>query len=104
MHHGIAQSIERDHAEVERRSVRSSILLFGITIFLSAFLLFQVQLIVGKYLLPWFGGTAAVWTTSLLFFQMLLFAGYCYAHWLVTRNAAGRQAWIHGTLLLSSLA
>jgi hypothetical protein len=78
-------------------------LLFGITTFLSAFLLFQVQLIVGKYLLPWFGGTAAVWTTSLLFFQTLLFAGYCYAHWLVTRNPARRQAWIHAAVLLGSM-
>ncbi|HKF20045.1 MAG TPA: fused MFS/spermidine synthase [Candidatus Angelobacter sp.] len=104
MDHGIAQTLDRDHADPAPRSVGSSVLPFGITIFVSAFLLFQVQLIVGKYLLPWFGGTAAVWTTSLLFFQTLLFAGYCYAHWLVTRNAAGRQAWIHGTLLLSSLA
>ncbi len=51
-------------------------LLFGVTSFLSAFLLFQVQLIVSKHILPWFGGTAAVWTTSLLVFQVLLLAGY----------------------------
>ncbi len=75
---------------------------FGVTIFVSAFLLFQVQLILGKYLLPWFGGTAAVWTTSLVFFQLLLFAGYGYAHWLVTRISARAQALIHLVLLLGA--
>ena len=53
---------------------------FGLTIFLSAFLLFWVQLLLGKYILPWFGGTPAVWTTCMLFFQVLLLGGYIYAH------------------------
>src|SRR4051812_37177945 len=53
---------------------------FAATIFVSAFLLFQVQPLVSKYILPWFGGTAAVWTTCMLFFQTLLFFGYAYAH------------------------
>jgi spermidine synthase len=53
---------------------------FGLAIFISAFLLFQVQLLLGKFLLPWFGGTSAIWTTCLLFFQLLLLAGYVYAH------------------------
>ena len=52
----------------------------GTTIFLGAFLLFQVQLIMGKYILPWFGGTPSVWTSCMLVFQILLLAGYCYAH------------------------
>ena len=54
------------------------VLLYALTIFLSAFLLFQVQPLIGKYILPWFGGTAATWTTCLLFFQVLLLAGYAY--------------------------
>ena len=52
---------------------------FGIAIFTSAFLLFQVQLLLGKFLLPWFGGTSAIWATCLLFFQVLLLGGYVYA-------------------------
>src|SRR5580692_8094280 len=61
---------------------RSAILAaaYAFTIFLSAFLLFQVQPLIGKFILPWFGGTPAVWTTCLLFFQTVLFAGYAYAH------------------------
>jgi hypothetical protein len=50
--------------------------IFGIAIFTSAFLLFQVQLLLGKFLLPWFGGTSAIWATCLLFFQVLLLGGY----------------------------
>jgi spermidine synthase len=57
-------------------------MLLGLTIFLSAFLLFQVQLIVAKHLLPWFGGSPTVWTTCQLFFQTSLLAGYAYAYWL----------------------
>ncbi len=77
--------------------------LYAAAIFLSAFLLFQVQPIMGKFILPWFGGTPAVWTTCMLFFQMLLMAGYCYAHlslrWLRPRV----QALVHLTLLLVML-
>ena len=76
--------------------------LFGATIFLSSFLLFQVQPILAKQILPWFGGSAAVWTTSLLFFQAVLFLGYGYAH-LLRRLTPERQRLIHGCLLLSSL-
>jgi hypothetical protein len=67
-------------------------LIYGITIFTSAFLLFQIQPMISKAILPWFGGTPAVWTTCLLFFQSILFAGYAYAHfsntWLSRRNQA----------------
>ena len=66
---------------------------FAATIFVSAFLLFQVQPLVSKYILPWFGGTPAVWTTCMLFFQTLLFGGYAYAHfsqsWLRPKHASG---------------
>jgi hypothetical protein len=73
--------------------------LYALAIFLSAFLLFQVQPIVGRHLLPWFGGTPAVWTTCLLFFQTLLFAGYLYADRL-SRLSPRRQRRIHTPLLV----
>lgn len=76
---------------------------YALTIFLSAFLLFQVQPLVSKYILPWFGGSPAVWTTCMLFFQALLFAGYAYAHlsreWLSPR----RQALLHIVVLIVAL-
>src|ERR1039457_473858 len=77
---------------------------FPVTIALSAFLLFQVQPIMGRYVLPWFGGGPAVWTNCLLFFQALLLAGYAYAHWLGSGPACRRQAALHITLLAASLA
>ncbi len=78
--------------------------LFPVTIFLSAFLLFQVQPMIGRYILPWFGGGPAVWTTCLLFFQACLLAGYAYAHWLGSLANVRVQAGVHIGLLLASLA
>ena len=78
--------------------------LYAITIFLSAFLLFQVQPLIAKIILPWFGGTAAVWTAAMLFFQVSLLAGYAYAHFLIGRLNAKKQMQVHGGLLLISLA
>lgn len=72
---------------------------YAFTLFTSAFLLFGVQPLVGKFALPWFGGTPAVWTTCMLFFQAALLAGYAYAHGLVTRFPPRRQALIHLSLL-----
>ena len=79
-------------------------MLAGATIFAGSFLLFQIQPILAKQILPWFGGSAAVWTTCLLFFQGVLFLGYLYAHLLLTRVPAERQKWVHGALMLVSLA
>ena len=76
---------------------------FAITIFVSAFLLFQVQPLIAKQILPWFGGSAAVWTTCMLFFQMALLLGYAYAHWATTSLSPKRQATVHVTLLCISL-
>jgi hypothetical protein len=80
------------------------LLLFALTTFTSAFLLFQVQPLLSKRLLPWFGGSPAVWTTCVLFFQTVLFAGYAYAHlsehWLPRRV----QAIVHLLLLGGSIA
>ena len=53
---------------------------YCLTILVGAFLLFQVQPLIGKYILPWFGGGPAIWTTCLLFFQSLLLLGYAFAH------------------------
>jgi hypothetical protein len=78
-------------------------MLFGLVVFLSAFLLFQLQLIVAKHLLPWFGGTPSVWTTSQMFFQVLLLAGYAYAHVLTRRGSNKTQYLIHVTVLGSAL-
>lgn len=75
-------------------------LLFAATIFLGAFLLFQVQPLVGRFLLPWFGGSPEVWTTCMLFFQVFLLAGYAYAH-LLTRI---RQTKLHSVIHIGLLA
>jgi hypothetical protein len=76
---------------------------FPLTIFLSAFLLFQVQPLIGRYILPWFGGGPAVWTTCMLFFQTLLLAGYAYAHGIGSLKNTRRQTTIHVALLAGSL-
>ena len=77
--------------------------LFALTIFTSAFLLFLVQPVIAKQILPWFGGSAAVWTTCLVFFQAALLAGYAYADVVVRRASAMRQALLHSGLLAASL-
>ena len=76
---------------------------FGLSIFLSAFLLFQIEPIIAKIILPWFGGAAAVWSVCLLFFQVTLLLGYFYAHVLTSRIPDKLRGWIHIALLLASL-
>src|SRR5688572_23464488 len=78
--------------------------LYALTIFTSAFLLFLVQPIAAKQILPWFGGSAAVWTTCLVFFQFLLLFGYAYADWTTRRLEPRRQVALHVVLLVASLA
>jgi SAM-dependent methyltransferase len=78
--------------------------LYALTIFTSAFLLFLVQPIIAKQILPWFGGSAAVWTTCLVFFQFLLLAGYAYSDWTTRKLTARRQVVLHIVLLAVSLA
>ena len=75
---------------------------FAGTIFTSAFLLFQVQPLISKYILPWFGGSPAVWSTCMLFFQVVLFAGYVYAHVLTAHCRPRTQAIVHTSLLLAA--
>ena len=77
-------------------------LLYALTILVSAFLLFQVEPVIAKIILPWFGGSAAVWTTCLLFFQLALLLGYLYAHALVRYFKPRMQMFIHIALLIVS--
>jgi spermidine synthase len=77
--------------------------IYAVTIFLSAFLLFQVQPLIAKFILPWFGGSAAVWSATLLFFQLVLLAGYFYAHLLIRHLSPKRQILVHVPLLILSL-
>ena len=76
--------------------------LFAATIFLSALLLFWIQLVMAKMLLPRLGGTPAVWNTCMLFFQVLLLAGYSYVLVTTARLGARKQAVLHGSILLLS--
>ena len=76
-------------------------MIYAVTIFLSSFLLFLVQPLIAKLILPWFGGSAAVWTTCMLFFQVLLLAGYAYAHGVARRRY---QAVVHTVLLIAAIA
>src|SRR6476659_8465252 len=77
---------------------------YAATIFVSAFLLFQIQPMISKAILPWFGGTPAVWTVCLLFFQSLLFAGYAYAHFTSAWLRPGGHALLHVVALIVAVA
>ncbi len=77
--------------------------LHAATIALSAFLLFLVQPIIARQILPWFGGSAAVWTTCMVFFQVALLAGYFYSDVVIRKLAPRGQAILHSVLLLASL-
>jgi len=96
---------DRPRPEVRRTAPlheRTSLLAPALTILLSSTLLFLVQPILAKQILPWFGGSAGVWTICLVFFQVVLLLGYTYAHWLARRGAGSRQFAIHALLLLAS--
>ena len=91
-------------AEYSRRIARraADTLLFALTLLLSAFLLFAVQPMIGKLLLPRLGGTPAVWNTCMLFFQVCLLGGYAYAHAVATRVPPRAQAIVHVALLIAA--
>lgn len=76
---------------------------YAIVIFISAFLIFLVQPLIAKQILPWFGGSAAVWGTCLLFFQSALLAGYAYADVLTRYLSMKRQVMVHGVLLVAAI-
>lgn len=77
--------------------------LFAVSVFWGAYLLFQVEPLIGKFILPWFGGSPAVWTTCMLFFQILLLGGYAYAHFSLSKLKAKSQSLLHISLLLLAL-
>jgi SAM-dependent methyltransferase len=93
-----------DMAAAAAEHAHPTMALFALGTFLAAFLLFQVELVIGKAILPWFGGTPAVWTTCLLFFQVVLLGGYAWSHLLVGRSRARHQSLLHGALLVACLA
>jgi hypothetical protein len=93
----VAENSTRD------KSVGKGDAVYGAAIFLGALLLFQVELILGKRVLPWFGGTPAVWTACLLVFQLLLLAGYAYARLLAVKLPTRYQGLAHIVALGSSL-
>ena len=78
-------------------------LVYAVTIFISAFLLFQVQPMIAKIILPWFGGSAAVWTTAMMFFQLSLLVGYLYSFCSIRYLKPKQQAYLHIALLLACL-
>jgi hypothetical protein len=77
---------------------------FTITIFVGAALLFVVQPMIGKLLLPWLGGTPAVWNTCMVFFQSILLAGYAYAHVLTRLPDSRWQVLVHVAVMTAGLA
>jgi len=91
-------------SRMPRPEPASHFFVFGTAICLGAFLLFEVQLILGKYILPWFGGMPSVWTSCMLVFQVLLLLGYLYAHVLTTWVPRKMQNVLHFALLGCSLA
>ena len=72
---------------------------FVVAVFLSAFLLFQVQPIIARVILPVYGGSPGVWTSCMMFFQLALLLGYFYAHLMATRLTVRSQVILHLTLL-----
>jgi hypothetical protein len=78
--------------------------LYSLAIFLGAFLLFQIQPMIARIILPWFGGSAAVWITCLLFFQVALLLGYVYVHAIARWLGPAQRRWMHLALLGASLA
>ena len=76
---------------------------YAVTIFVSAFLLFQVQPLIGRFILPWFGGGPSIWTSCMLFFQILLLGGYLYAHLISVKLKPRTQVMTHLSLLAMSL-
>lgn len=91
------------HSTIDAPLSSNLILLNALTIFVSAFLLFEVEPLIAKIILPWFGGVAAVWTVCLLFFQVVLLLGYLYSHLLTRRLGQRTQGWLHAGLLAASL-
>jgi len=84
-------------------AAKKSVIAYAFTITVSSFLLFQVQPLISRFILPWFGGAPSVWTVCMLFFQCVLLLGYTYSHLLVTKLGVRRQALLHIGLLCVSV-
>jgi hypothetical protein len=84
-------------------SATAGVALFAATTFASAFLIFLVQPLVAKRILPWFGGVPAVWSLCLAFYQTTLFAGYAYAYLLIARVSPRIQVWIHAAAVAAAV-
>ncbi len=93
----------KQNAQTFSHSSLSPVILFTGTLFLSALLMFVLQPMFGKLLLPLLGGTPAVWNTCMVFYQTLLFGGYWYAHWLSRHSSDQRQIQIHSALMIFSM-
>jgi hypothetical protein len=91
-------------AMINRLQLSVMSMFYGLTVFVGAFLLFQVQPMIGKYILPWYGSTPGVWTTCLLFFQVMLLVGYVYAHLIIVRLSPRMQSITHISVLLVATA
>jgi spermidine synthase len=78
-------------------------LLYALSVFSGAFLLFLVQPLIARIILPWFGGTASVWAACLMFFQAVLLGGYLYSHLVIRRLRPKAQAALHMVLLAASV-
>jgi spermidine synthase len=96
------QTLGPNPPSIDRKKAAWPIWIIACTILLSAFMLFQVQPLISKWILPWYGGAPGVWTSCMLFFQLLLFAGYVYAHLLEKSFSLRGQAMFH--LLLVAVA
>ena len=83
--------------------IKNHMLRYAVTIFLSAFLLFQIQPMIARFILPWFGGVASVWTACMMFFQFTLLLGYAYSH-LLRLSLSPRNAWFVHTVVLIAAA
>ncbi len=99
----VSDSFSPSEIQADSPVAKTSIFWFAVSTLLGAFLVFQVQPVISKCVLPWFGGTPAVWTTCMLFFQLLLFGGYLYAHCLRTFCKPALHAIIHLTLLSTAV-
>jgi hypothetical protein len=97
----ITQDLEP--SRVRRGGSPGVTLVFAAAAFLGAFLLFVVQPLVARLVLPSYGGSPSVWSTSSFFFQVLLLLGYLYSHWTTTRLGRSRQPWVHLVVLLGPL-
>lgn len=99
---GYETYVLKEPVESTPPSAAANNVLSALAIFFGAFLLFQLEPIITKMILPWFGGSAVVWTVCMLFFQSALLAGYAYAHWLSSRTGRGAH-YVHIALLAASL-